>query len=45
MTAPPRSARSFPGADEVDWMAVDGYNWGSARDWGWRTYADIFPRR
>jgi beta-mannanase len=32
----------FPGADEVDWLAVDGYNWGSARDWGWQSYADIF---
>jgi beta-mannanase len=32
----------FPGADQVDWLAVDGYNWGSARDWGWQSYADIF---
>ena len=32
----------FPGADEVDWLAVDGYNWGSTRDWGWQSYADIF---
>jgi len=23
-------------------MAVDGYNWGSTRDWGWQSYADIF---
>jgi len=34
--------RLFPGADQVDWMAVDGYNWGSTRDWGWQSYADIF---
>jgi beta-mannanase len=33
----------FPGSNEVDWLAVDGYNWGSTRDWGWQTYADIFP--
>jgi beta-mannanase len=32
----------FPGADEVDWLAVDGYNWGSTRAWGWQSYADIF---
>lgn len=31
----------FPGAREVDWLAVDGYNWGSTRDWGWQSYADI----
>lgn len=33
----------FPGPREVDWLAVDGYNWGSTRNWGWQTYADIFP--
>ena len=33
----------FPGSSQVDWLAVDGYNWGSTRDWGWQTYADIFP--
>lgn len=32
----------FPGAREVDWVAVDGYNWGSVRGWGWQSYADIF---
>jgi beta-mannanase len=32
----------FPGADQVDWLAVDGYNWGSTREWGWQSYADIF---
>lgn len=32
----------FPGAGEVDWVAVDGYNWGSVRDWGWQSFADIF---
>jgi hypothetical protein len=32
----------FPGAREVDWLAVDGYNWGAARGWGWQSYADIF---
>jgi beta-mannanase len=32
----------FPGARAVDWVAVDGYNWGDTRTWGWQTYADIF---
>ena len=33
-------AELFPG--DVDWLAVDGYNWGATRDWGWQSYADIF---
>lgn len=32
----------FPGSDAVDWVAVDGYNWGAGRDWGWQSYTDIF---
>src|SRR4051794_4515182 len=32
----------FPGSAQVDWVAVDGYNWGNARPWGWQSYADIF---
>ena len=32
----------FPGARDVDWLAVDGYNWGSSRAWGWQSYADVF---
>jgi beta-mannanase len=32
----------FPGADAVDWVAVDGYNWGATRSWGWQSYTDIF---
>jgi beta-mannanase len=32
----------FPGTGQVDWMAVDGYNWGSTRPWGWQSYGDIF---
>ncbi len=32
----------FPGAGEVNWLAIDGYNWGGTRDWGWQSYADIF---
>jgi hypothetical protein len=33
----------FPGRRDVDWLAVDGYNWGATRGWGWQSYADIFP--
>src|SRR4051812_44444584 len=32
----------FPGSRQVDWMAVDGLNWGTTRSWGWQTYAEIF---
>jgi beta-mannanase len=32
----------FPGPRDVEWLAVDGYNWGAARNWGWQSYADIF---
>jgi beta-mannanase len=32
----------FPGRRQVDWVGVDGYNWGAARTWGWQSYADIF---
>ena len=32
----------FPGSRHVGWLAVDGYNWGATRDWGWQTYADVF---
>jgi beta-mannanase len=34
-------AELFPGAGQVDWLAVDGYNWGDTRDWGWQSYADV----
>jgi beta-mannanase len=32
----------FPGRGQVDWLAVDGENWGATRNWGWQSYADIF---
>jgi hypothetical protein len=35
-------AELFPGVGEVDWVAVDGYNWGATRAWGWQSYADVF---
>ena len=32
----------FPGVHEVDWLAVDGYNWGNLHASGWQSYDDIF---
>lgn len=29
----------YPG--DADWVAVDGYNWGAARSWGWQSYSDV----
>ena len=42
--APPRCA-TLPWRAQVDWLAVDGYNWGNTRAWGWQSYADIRRRR
>ena len=35
-------AQLYPGDDYVDYVALDGFNWGSAREWGWQSYNDIF---
>jgi beta-mannanase len=33
----------FPGSDEVDWLALDGYNWGRRRWWNrWPSFDAIF---
>jgi beta-mannanase len=33
----------FPGASEVDWLALDGYNWGTSQPWSrWQTFTEIF---
>jgi beta-mannanase len=32
----------FPGGEHVDWLALDGYNWGALRGWGWQGYGDVF---
>jgi beta-mannanase len=29
----------YPG--DADWVAVDGYNWGATRSWGWQSYAGV----
>ncbi len=36
-------ARYFPGEEEVDCLALDGYNWGSTREWSrWQTFEEVF---
>ena len=33
----------FPGTEEVDWVGLDGYNWGTNREWsGWQSFREIF---
>ena len=33
----------FPGSSAVDWLAVDGYNWGSKPGFGgWKSFANVF---
>jgi hypothetical protein len=35
--------RYYPGDDFVDWVGMDGYNWGAARAWSrWQTFGQIF---
>lgn len=40
-------ARSYPGDAYVDWVAIDGYNWGSAPSWDpggnyWTSFESMF---
>lgn len=33
----------YPGDDYVDWLGMDGYNWGTSRPWSrWRSFDEIF---
>jgi hypothetical protein len=33
----------FPGEEAIDWIAIDGYNGGTALDWGgWLSFEDLF---
>lgn len=33
----------YPGDKYVDWMGLDGYNWGTTRPWSsWNTLAEVF---
>ncbi len=36
-------AQTYPGDAWVDWVALDGYNWGTAETWAsWESFADTF---
>lgn len=37
-------ANVYPGSAYVDLVGIDGYNWGSTRSSGWRTFTAIFGR-
>jgi hypothetical protein len=33
----------YPGDEYVDWVGVDGYNWGTTQSWSsWRSFSQIF---
>lgn len=33
----------YPGDTYVDWMCVDGYNWGKSETWGmWQSFQEVF---
>jgi len=32
----------YPGDAYVDWVALDGYNWGSVKPWGWQSFTDVY---
>jgi len=33
----------FPGDEAIDWIAIDGYNWGCSMDWSkWQSFEEIF---
>jgi hypothetical protein len=33
----------WPGGEYVDWIGMDGYNWGSSRPWSsWQSFGEIF---
>ncbi len=33
---------TYPGDDKVDFVAIDGYNWGANARWGWQSFDVIF---
>lgn len=38
-------AELFPGDDYVDWVAIDGYNWGNTHPWaGWASFNGTFKQ-
>jgi beta-mannanase len=39
-----RFNRLFPGDRWVDWVGLDGYNWGAYKPSGWRSFRAVFSR-
>jgi Concanavalin A-like lectin/glucanases superfamily/Glycosyl hydrolase family 26 len=36
-------ANYYPGDDYVDWVGIDGYNWGTSASWAtWQSFAQVF---
>ena len=36
-------AKYYPGDEYVDWIAIDGYNWGTSQSWSsWQSFTDVF---
>ncbi len=34
---------AYPGDEYVDWIGLDGYNWGTTQDWSsWQSFKDLF---
>ena len=34
---------AYPGDDYVDWIGIDGYNWGTTQSWSqWQTFKELF---
>lgn len=33
---------AYPGDDYVDFVGIDGYNWGDNADWGWQSFETLF---
>ena len=38
-----QAASLYPGSSYVDWIAIDGYNWGNAESWSsWKSLGQVF---
>jgi beta-mannanase len=35
--------QAYPGDEYVDWIGIDGYNWGTSQTWsGWQSFKEMF---
>jgi beta-mannanase len=40
---PWRAEDYYPGPEHIDWIGIDGYNWGTSQSWSsWRTPHEVF---